>query len=359
MGRVAVPPGGGVVSRVFIIAEAGVNHNGDPDLAIRLADAARAAGADAVKFQTFRAEDVVTPTAATADYQRTNTSETSQFDMLRRLELDEEGHRRVAGHCARIGFEFFSTPFSETAVAQLVALGVRRLKLPSGELTNKPLIETAAATGLPLLLSTGMATLPEVQAAIGWIAGAWARGGYPAPGADNLCVLHCTSAYPAPDASLNLRALHALAAGTQLPIGYSDHSEGIAAAIAAVTLGATVIEKHLTLDKSMPGPDHRASADPAEFAAMVQGIRRVEAMLGDGIKQPHPVEANTRDVARRSVVVTRALPAGHVLVAEDLALRRPGTGIPPADWDQVVGCRLRAAVEAHTTLAWDFLERRT
>ncbi|RYY92119.1 MAG: N-acetylneuraminate synthase, partial [Comamonadaceae bacterium] len=319
------------MSRVFIIAEAGVNHNGDAALALQLADAARAAGADAVKFQTFRAEDVVTPTAATADYQRTNTSETSQFDMLRRLELDEDGHRRVAAHCAAAGFEFFSTPFSEAAVAQLVALGVRRIKLPSGELTNKPLIETAAATGLPLLLSTGMATLVEVQTAIGWIAGAWARGGHPPPGVDTLCVLHCTSAYPAPDDALNLRALRALAEGTRLPIGYSDHSEGVEAAIAAVALGATVIEKHLTLDKAMPGPDHRASADPAEFAAMVRGIRRVEAMLGDGIKQPHPVEANTRDVARRSIVSTRALSAGHVLTQADLALRRPGTGIAPAE----------------------------
>lgn len=345
-----------VPSRVFVIAEAGVNHNGSAAMAIELADAARAAGADAVKFQTFRAEDVVTPGAATADYQRANTGETSQFEMIQRLELDEAGHQAVAAHCARQGFEFFSTPFSERAVAQLQALGVRRIKLPSGELTHKALIECAAATGLPLLLSTGMATLEEVAVAIGWINAERARHGWAAAGAQDLCVLHCTSAYPAPAEALNLRALAALARGTGLPVGYSDHSEGIEAALAAVALGAVVIEKHLTLDKTLPGPDQRASADPAEFAAMVAGIRRVEAMLGDGLKRPQPVELNTRDVARRSVVLTRELPAGHVLQAGDLALRRPGTGIEPAQREQLVGRRLRVPAPAHAVLAWSMLE---
>jgi N,N'-diacetyllegionaminate synthase len=342
--------------RVFIIAEAGVNHNGSAAMAIELADAARAAGADAVKFQTFRAQDVVTPTAATADYQRANTGETSQFEMIRRLELDGAGHEAVARHCAQQDFEFFSTPFSEHAVEQLLRLGVRRLKLPSGELTNKPLIERAAATGLPLLLSTGMATLGEVHAAIAWIQQQRARQGWAPAGAADLCVLHCTSAYPAPDEALNLRALPVLAAATGLPVGYSDHSQGIEAALAAVALGAVVIEKHLTLDKSLPGPDHRASADPAEFAAMVKGIRRVEAMLGDGVKRPQPIEQNTREVARRSIVLARDLPRGHVLQSADLALRRPGTGIEPAQWEQVLGCRLRQDTPAHTLLAWDMLE---
>ena len=342
---------------VFIIAEAGVNHNGSQSMAIELADAARAAGADAVKFQTFRAEDVVTPTAATADYQRTNTGETSQFDMIKRLELDEAGHRAVADHCAKAGFEFFSTPFSEPAVAQLVALGVRRIKLPSGEITNKPLIECAAATGLPLLMSSGMATQEEIDTAIGWIAARWQADGRPAPGPDNLCILHCTSAYPAPADALNLRALQAMARVTGLPVGYSDHSEGIEAAIGAVALGATVIETHRTLDKSLPGPDQRASADPAEFAAMVAAIRRLEPMLGDGIKRPQAIEQNTRDVARRSVVITREGLAGEVLQLSDLALRRPGTGIEPCQLERVVGCRLRQNLPAHTTLTWDLLER--
>ncbi|GAB4208690.1 MAG: N-acetylneuraminate synthase [Tibeticola sp.] len=335
--------------RVFVIAEAGVNHNGRLDLALALCDAARAAGADAVKFQTFRAEDVVTPSAATADYQRTNTGATSQYEMIRALELDFEAHARLAAHCAQIGIEFFSTPFSETAVDDLVRLGVRRLKLPSGELTNQPLIECAADTGLPLLVSTGMATLDEVHTALGWIRARWAAACRLTP-SPALAVLHCTSAYPAPADALNLRAIATLAQATGLPVGYSDHSQGMEAALAAVALGACVIEKHLTLDTALPGPDHRASADPAAFARMVAGIRAVSAMLGDGVKVPQPIEANTRDVARRSVVVVRDLPAGHVLLAADLALRRPGTGLPPAALARLPGQRLAQSVAAWTTL---------
>jgi N,N'-diacetyllegionaminate synthase len=343
------------MNRVFVIAEAGVNHNGSLELALRLVDAARDSGADAVKFQTFRAEDVVTPQAVTADYQRSNTGETSQFEMIKKLELDEAEHGKVAAYCREQSIEFFSTPFSEEAVAMLVRLGVKRLKLPSGEITNKPLLECAADTGLPLLMSSGMATLDEVQRAVKWIAARWQAAKLPAPGAQNLTLLHCTSAYPAPAASLNLRAIQTMARATGLPIGYSDHSEGAEAALAAVALGATVIEKHLTLDKGLPGPDHRASADPAEFAAMVKGIRAVEAMLGDGLKRPQPIEENTRDVARRSLVIVRDLPRGHQLGDADLALRRPGTGIAPDRWDEIVGRRLSQDVRAHTTLEWAML----
>jgi N,N'-diacetyllegionaminate synthase len=343
------------MNRVFVIAEAGVNHNGSLELALRLVDAARAAGADAVKFQTFRAADVVTPQAVTADYQRSNTGETSQFEMIRKLELDEAQHAQVARHCREAGIEFFSTPFSEEAVAMLVRLGVKRLKLPSGEITNKPLLECAADTGLPLLMSSGMATMDEVRTAVHWIAARWQAAGRPPPGPQNLTLLHCTSAYPAPADSLNLRAIPAMAQATGLPIGYSDHSAGIEAALAAVALGATVVEKHLTLDKSLPGPDHLASADPAEFGAMVKGIRTVEAMLGDGVKRPQPVEENTRDVARRSLVVVRDLPRGHLLADTDLALRRPGTGIPPERRNEVAGRRLARDVPAHTTLEWSML----
>ena len=345
------------MTRVFVIAEAGVNHNGSLELALRLVDAARTAGADAVKFQTFRAQDVVTPEALTADYQRTNTGETSQFAMIRNLELDEAAHAQVARHCRKQGIEFFSTPFSEDAVAMLVRLGVRRLKLPSGEITNRRLLECAADTGLPLLMSSGMATLEEVQRAIQWIAARWQVGGRPVPGPGNLTVLHCTSAYPAPADSLNLRALATIAQATGLPVGYSDHSQGVEAALAAVALGAIVIEKHLTLDKALPGPDHRASADPAEFAAMVKGIRSVGAMLGDGVKRPQPIEQNTRDVARRSIVVVRDLRRGHKLCDADLALRRPGTGIPPDQWEQAIGRRLEVDLRAHTTLEWSMLAK--
>ena len=343
------------MKRVFVIAEAGVNHNGSLELALRLVEAARDAGADAVKFQTFRAEDVVTPDAVTADYQRENTGESSQFEMIKKLELDEAAHAQLARHCGDRGIEFFSTPFSEEAVAMLVRLGVQRLKLPSGEITNKRLLECAADTGLPLLMSSGMATLEEVTRAVQWIAARWKAAGRPAPGPGNLTLLHCTSAYPAPPDSLNLRALSTLASATGLPVGYSDHSQGPEAALAAVALGATVIEKHLTIDKALPGPDHRASADPAEFAAMVKGIRLVESMLGDGVKQPQPIEENTRDVARRSLVVLRDLPRGHLLRDADLALRRPGTGIAPDQWTRVVGLRLEQDVRAHTTLQWSML----
>lgn len=343
------------MKRVFVIAEAGVNHNGSLELAMRLADAARTAGADAVKFQTFRAQDVVTPQAVTADYQRTNTGETSQFEMIKKLELDEAAHAQLARHCRDQGIEFFSTPFSEDAVAMLVRLGVKRLKLPSGEITNKPLLECAADTGLPLLMSSGMSTLEEVERAVQWITARWRAAGRPSPGPESLTLLHCTSAYPAPPESLNLRAIATMAHATGLAVGYSDHSEGIDAAPAAVALGATVIEKHLTLDKTLPGPDHRASADPLEFAAMVKRIRIVEAMLGDGLKRPQPIEQNTRDVARRSLVVVRDLPRGHVLAEADLALRRPGTGIAPDQWQQVIGRRLGQEVRAHTTLEWPML----
>lgn len=343
---------------VFVIAEAGVNHNGSLELALQLVDAAHQAGADAVKFQTFRAGDVVTPDAATADYQRSNTGETNQFDMIAKLELDEDAHLQLARHARAIGIEFFSTPFSHEAVDMLVRLGVQRIKLPSGEITNKPLLEHAAATGLPLLLSTGMSTLDEVRRAVGWITERRAQAGFGATGPAQLSLLHCTSAYPAPAEALNLRAIGTLARELGLPVGYSDHSQGMEAALAAVALGATVIEKHLTLDNSLPGPDHRASAEPRDFAAMVRGIRTVSAMLGDGIKQPQPIERNTLDVARRSVVVVRALPKGHALEADDLALRRPGTGIAPEHIESLAGRTLARDLPAHSTLDWAMLEPR-
>ena len=333
---------------VFVIAEAGVNHNGDMELALRLCDAARAAGADAVKFQTFRAEDLVVPGAPTAAYQERQTGDLDQFAMLKRLELSEAQHRKIQSHCQAIGIEFFSTPFSCSAVEMLVGLGVQRLKLSSGELTHRTLVEHAAATGLPLLVSTGMATMDEIVEALGWVQAA--RGHL-----QDVVVLHCTSAYPAPDASLNLTAMYEMAQRLGVAIGYSDHSVGIEAPLAAVALGATVIEKHLTLDCKLPGPDHSASLEPEDFAQMVQGIRRVSAMLGDGVKAPRPDELDTARVARRSVVAAADIPAGVPLTPDMLACRRPATGIAPRDIGQLPGRCLNRAVTAGAVLQWSDL----
>ncbi|MGC9162227.1 MAG: N-acetylneuraminate synthase [Thiomonas sp.] len=358
-------------ARTFIIAEAGVNHNGRLDLALALVDAAKDAGADAVKFQTFRAEDLALPGAATAAYQQSATGQTDQLAMLRALELDAEQHERIAAHCARVGIEFMSTPFSEEAVDLLMRLGVRRLKISSGEIVNRPLLAKAAVTGLPLILSTGMATLEEVEQAVGWVRAEWKQQGMhalsacgedgggepplrgkPPSSGPGLILLHCTSAYPAPDEALNLRAIATLREATGLPVGYSDHSLGNTAALAAVALGACVIEKHLTLDRNLPGPDHRASSEPTEFAALVRDIRCVEAMLGDGVKAPRPDELEVRQVARRSVVLATALPAGAVLAREHLLLRRPASGIAAAELDRVLGRRLARALPAGAVLQW-------
>jgi N-acetylneuraminate synthase len=333
---------------VFVIAEAGVNHNGELAKALALCDAARAAGADAVKFQSFRAEDLVVRGAPTAGYQQKQTGASDQFEMLRKLELTREQHERIRDHCRDIGVEFFSTPFSLPAVDMLVELGVRRIKMPSGELTHRALVEHACATGLPLLLSTGMASLPEVEEALRWLR---ARR----PTLEGVAVLHCTSAYPASDDALNLRAIVTMRAALGVAIGYSDHSLGIEASLAAVALGATVIEKHLTLDRTLPGPDHAASLEPGEFAAMVAGIRRIAPMLGDGVKQRRPEEEDAARVARRSIVAVRDIPAGTTLRAEMLACLRPATGIAPGEWDRVVGSTARAAIPAGSVLHWDQL----
>jgi N,N'-diacetyllegionaminate synthase len=334
---------------VFVIAEAGVNHNGDVALALRLCDAARQANADAVKFQTFRAEDLVVRGAPTAGYQARQTGDQDQFAMLQRLELTEAQHREIKAYCDRIGIEFFSTPFSVDAVDMLVRLGVKRLKLSSGELTHRALVEHAAATQLPLLMSTGMATMEEIREGLAWARAA--RGHL-----DGVVVLHCTSAYPAPDEALNLLAMQSMARDLGVAVGYSDHSLGIEAPLAAVALGAAVIEKHLTLDRAMPGPDHAASLEPGELADMVRGIRRVSAMRGDGVKAPGPEERDTARVARRSVVAACAIPAGTVLSAGMLQCRRPATGIPPRDLDEVIGRRTRAALAVGDVLQWDQLE---
>ncbi len=337
-------------SHVFVIAEAGVNHNGDVGLALRLCDAAKATGADAVKFQTFRARDLVVPGAPTAEYQQKQTGAQDQYAMLEALELSEDQHRQVKAHCDAIGIEFFSTPFSVEAVDMLVRLGVRRIKLSSGELTHRRLVQHAAATGLPLLLSTGMATMEETREALAWVREV--RGDL-----RDVTVFHCTSAYPAPPEALNLTAIPAMQRDLGVAIGYSDHSEGIEAALAAVALGATVIEKHITVDRTLPGPDHSASLEPGEFTQMVTGIRRVTAMRGDGAKAPTPAERDTARVARRSVAAACDIPAGVQITEAMLVCRRPATGIAPRDIGLVVGARAREAIAAMTVLQWEQLER--
>jgi N,N'-diacetyllegionaminate synthase len=331
----------------FIVAEAGVNHNGDLDLAMRLVDAAAAAGADAVKFQTFRTDALVSGTAPKARYQQETTgADESQRTMLTRLELSPEAHERLRDHASRRGVIFFSTPFDEASADVLDRLGVALFKVPSGEVTNLPLLRHVAAKRRPVLLSTGMATLAEVATALDTLAAA---------GDPPVAVLHCVSAYPAPVEETNLRAMDTLRARFGRPVGLSDHTLGIEIALAAVARGAAVLEKHLTLDKTLPGPDHRASLEPAEFTALVRGARAIEAALGDGDKRPMPSELDTRAVARRSLVAARLLPAGHRVTRADVAIKRPGTGIPPADLERVVGRTLTRAVAADELLDWKAL----
>ena len=266
--------------------------------------------------------------------------------MLERLELSAAQHHQIKAHCDLIGIEFFSTPFSVDAVDLLVNLGVKRLKLSSGELTHRALVEHAAATQLPLLMSTGMGTMGEITEAVEWVK--TTRGNL-----REVVVLHCTSAYPAPDETLNLKAINSMARDLHMDVGYSDHSLGIEAPLAAVALGARVIEKHLTLDRKLPGPDHSTSLEPEEFARMVQGIRRVSIMLGDGIKAPLPAELDTARVARRSVVAAADIAEGEVITADKLVCRRPATGIAPRDLHRLIGQCARSAITAGSVLQWE------
>ena len=332
-------------SPVFIVAEAGVNHNGDPDLAHRLVDAAAECGADAVKFQTFTVDALLTREAPKAGYQvETTGAGESQREMLVRLELGIDRLAELGDRAAKQGLVFFSAPFDEASADALAALDVALFKVPSGEITNLPLLRHVAAKGRPIILSTGMANLEEVEQAVAAIREA---------GDPPLAILHCLSAYPAPADEVNLRAMDSLASRFGCPVGYSDHTLGIEIAVAAVARGAAIIEKHLTLDRTLPGPDHRASLDPVEFGAMVRAIRSVESALGDGVKRPMPSETDTRRVARKSLVAARALKAGQRVAVGDLASKRPGTGISPAELPRVLGLRLTRDVAADEVIPWE------
>ena len=332
----------------FVIAEAGVNHNGDPALARALIDAAADSAADAVKFQTFRTSALTSRSAPKAAYQveATGAGE-SQSEMLMRLELSTETLRTLQAHAAARGIVFFSTPFDETSADTLGALGVPMFKIPSGEITNLPLLRHIAAKGKPIILSTGMSTVDEVARALAAIGDA----------ADvPVAILHCVSAYPAPVGEVNLRAMDALRDRFGRPVGLSDHTLGLEIALAAVARGAAIVEKHLTLDKNLPGPDHRASLEPAEMSALVRGIRNIEAALGDGVKRPMPSELDTRRVARKSLVAARALRAGEELVKDAVAVKRPGTGISPAELERALGRRVRRDLAADDVIDWTALE---
>ncbi len=320
-----------MTTRTLIIAEAGVNHNGDLDLARKLIDAAAEAGADLVKFQTFSADRQVTRTAAKADYQtRTTDGNESQYEMLRRLELTGEMHKELIAHCAKRNIGFFSTGFDIESVDMLVGLGQGRFKIPSGEITNLPYLRHIGRIGKPVILSTGMAEMGEIQAAIN----ALEKAGTPRA---MVTVLHCTTEYPAPMADINLRAMLGIRKTFSVEVGYSDHTRGIEVAIAAVALGASVIEKHFTLDRNMPGPDHEASLEPEEFKAMVAAIRNIETALGDGIKRLTSSEARNKLVARKSLVAKRTIKAGEIFSAENITTKRPGIGVSPMRWDEVMG----------------------
>lgn len=339
----------------YIIAEAGVNHNGSFELAKQLVDVAKEAGADAVKFQTFRAENLVTKHAKQADYQIENLKQaTSQYDMLKKLELTFEEFTKIQQYCEEKGIEFLSTPFDLESVDFLFdTLQIKTAKIPSGELTNAPFIHYIATKQRPIILSTGMATVDEIHEALAFIAHGLA---YPQRAVDiteveafyktslakevlqkYVTVLHCTTQYPAPSKTINLKAMDEMRTTFQVPIGFSDHSEGITIPIGAVAMGATVIEKHFTLDKKMEGPDHIASLNPQELKAMVQGIREIEEALGNGVKEPSATELQNRQPARKSLVAKKPIQAGEIFSGMNLTVKRPGNGIAPSQYWAYIG----------------------
>lgn len=329
----------------FVIAEAGVNHNGDIGLALRLIDAAADAGANAVKFQTFRAEKLVTAWAPKADYQKKNTGgDGSQFDMLHKLELSHDQHRILASRCAERDILFLSTPFDAESADFLASMNVLAFKVSSGDLTDIPFLRHLASMGLPVMLSTGMGTLDEVRDAMDALAGA-----------QGIALLHCVSNYPADPADVNLRAMDTMRHAFHVPVGYSDHSEGLVVALSAVAMGAAVLEKHFTLDRNLPGPDHRASLEPAELAELVRDVRIVEQAMGHGRKEPAPSEFNTAVVARKSLVAACDIPAGTTLGPQHIIVKRPGTGISPGMQERLFGRKAKVAVSAGTLFNWEML----
>lgn len=352
---------------VFVIAEAGVNHNGDLDMANALVEAAAHAGADAVKFQTFRADAVASSAAHKAVYQTETTDPgDTHVDVLKKLELPQDWHHELKRHAQDRGLVFMSTAFDRASLDFLVeSVGIDRIKIPSGELTNGPLLLAAAQTGLPSIVSTGMANMDEITQALGVLAcgyigmkatgpGAFEEAYASADGkrllAKNVMLLHCTTEYPAPFEDIDLKAMRTLASGFGLPVGMSDHSAGITVPIAAAALGAEVVEKHFTMDVTLPGPDHRASLDPTDLSKMVASIREVEAALGHGVKKPKPSEQANMAVARRSLVALQPMEAGEVFTESNLGALRPGGGISPMRYWDFLGTRATRSMSAGEAL---------
>lgn len=331
---------------VFIIAEAGVNHNGSLKMAKRMIDTAKSCGADAVKFQTFKTEEVVTCEAPKAEYQKKSAPDESQFEMIKKLELSEPVFRELFNYCRKKKIIFLSTPFDSQSARFLYKLGIPAFKIGSGELTNIPLLLQVAKYGKPVILSTGMSNLEEIRGAV--------RGIY-STGNKKLILLHCTSNYPAKFENINLKAMDSLRRKLNVPIGYSDHTKGIEIAVAAVAMGACIIEKHFTLDNNLPGPDHKASLMPAELKHMVQSIRNVEKSLGNGVKEIQKSEIEIKKIARKSIIAKVDIPKGLTISKEMLAIKRPGTGIEPKFLSRIIGKRLKKGIQKDKILTWNSL----
>ncbi len=319
------------MSKVFIIAEAGVNHNGSMELARKLCDAAKQSGADAVKFQTFKTERIIVRNAGLAEYQKRNlTQSRTQFEMLKELELSYADFKKIKDYCDKIAIEFISTPDEEESLDFLVSLGIGKIKVGSGEINNLPYLRKIGALQGKVIISTGMATLGEIEAALDVLIKEGTKK-------ENIIVLHCNTEYPTPVKDVNLSAMLTIKDAFKVNVGYSDHTAGIEVPIAAAALGASVIEKHFTLDRTMPGPDHKASLEPDELKAMVRAIRNIEKAMGTGIKRASPSELKNKPIARKSIVAACHIKKGEVLTERNLTTKRPGTGISPMQWDEVIG----------------------
>lgn len=320
-----------MIHKTLIIAEAGVNHNGNIKLAHQLIDAAVDAGADIIKFQTFTADAIVTKNLEKAVYQKDTTGEGgTQYEMIKKLELDRNAHLSLMKHCAKRDIEFLSAPFDHDSIDLLMEMGLKRFKIPSGEITNLPYLEHIGKCGKPIILSSGMSTIQEVRAALGILENAGTIR-------EKITILHCNTEYPTLMADVNLMAMVTIWKKLGVQVGYSDHTLGIEVPVAAVALGASIIEKHFTLDRSLDGPDHKASLEPDELKAMVTAIRNIEYALGDGIKRASKSEIKNLPIVRKSIVATKTISTGEIFSARNVGVKRPGTGISPMRWYEVIG----------------------